>query len=106
MGYYTTFSLEVENAPNDVDIIAVLRDWEEDAMYALDESGNTSESLKWYDHVVDMRAFSGQWPDVLFILNGEGEESGDIWRKYFKNGKVQMAKAKITFDEFDKSKLE
>jgi hypothetical protein len=35
-----------------------------------------------------------------------GEEGGDMWKRYYKNGKVQVANAKITYDEYDETKLE
>jgi hypothetical protein len=44
-------------------------------------------------------------PDVLFTLSGEGEESGDIWRKYYKNGKCQTTAAVIQLDDFDERLL-
>ena len=49
--------------------------------------------------------FSVDYPEHLFILEGEGEDSGDIWKQYIKNGKSQRCEAKITFDEFDENKL-
>jgi len=64
-----------------------------------------NESCKWYDHEINMRSISKDYPDTIFILEGEGEEAGDIWIKYFLNGKMQVAKAKITFEEFDPKKL-
>lgn len=49
---------------------------------------------------------SKAFPDVLFTLSGEGEESGDVWVKYFKGGKVQQeAMPKWTPPPFDESKL-
>jgi len=63
------------------------------------------EPMKWYDHETDMIKYSLSKPDVLFVLDGDGEDSGDIWRKYFKNGKMQPALAKIVFDNFDETKL-
>ena len=33
---------------------------------------------------------------MLFTLHGAGEDRDDCWRKYFKAGKVQVAKAQTT----------
>lgn len=75
------------------------------AGYALTKAGKTSEPCKWYDSNEELAEFSKKYPEWLFILSGEGEESGDIWKNYYLNGKVQKAVAKITFDEFDEKKL-
>jgi hypothetical protein len=60
---------------------------------------------KWYEHEDDMRRFSKLYPHILFELSGEGEESGDLWKKYFLNGKMQYCKVKMEFEPFDESKL-
>lgn len=103
MGYYTGYTLAIKNGSND--LIDELREDYEDAAYALMSNGDSEQSCKWYDHEKHIKAFSLNHPEALFILNGEGEESGDIWVKYFKNGKMQKCKAKITFDEFNFEKL-
>ena len=74
--------------------------------YGIDEEGEPTESVKWYEHDRDMKVLSKKFSTYLFTLNGEGEESGDIWRKYYLNGKCQTAKAVIALDEFDRKRLE
>ena len=66
---------------------------------------NNLDECKWYDHEADMKIFSALFPEVLFMLRGEGEESEDIWMKYFQAGKMQIAKATISFEPFDEKKL-
>lgn len=66
---------------------------------------SNAEECKWYEHVEDMKKLSILFPTVLFTLKGIGEETGDMWVKYFLDGKVQIANARIEFDKFDKSKL-
>lgn len=63
------------------------------------------DSCKWYEHEEDMKQLSLKFPDVLFTLRGEGEESGDVWVKYFKEGKMQISKAEIKLEPFDAAKL-
>lgn len=77
----------------------------DNAKYALEYDGSTRESCKWYDSHTELGEFSKKYPNWLFVLTGEGEESGDLWKKYYLNGKVQEAKAQIIFDEFDEKKL-
>lgn len=99
MGYNTQYSLKV--TPEIEEVRVAVQD-DEDLAWAFERG----EACKWYDHEHDMIAFSKRFPDVLFELSGEGEEGGDLWRKYFKNGKVQRCPAIITYDAFDESKLE
>lgn len=75
--------------------------------YAIDENGATYDSVKWYNHDEDMIKLSLEFPEIVFTLHGEGEETDDRWKKYYLNGKMQEARAKITvvYDEFDKKKL-
>lgn len=53
------------------------------------------ESCSWYDHEKDMVKYSVQHPTVLFILDGDGEEPGDVWRKWFRNGQMRVWKANV-----------
>lgn len=107
MGYYTTYKLTVSEPLDDfaMPIIDNLRDVSSDAKYALDADGSSRDSCKWYDHETELKSFSAKYPDILFTLNGEGEESGDVWVKYFKGGKMQVEKAVIQLAPFDPVKL-
>lgn len=95
MGYYTRHRLEISPETPAV--------WEEiqkhDYMsHALGPDGNSGERCKWYEHEEQMAELSKKFPEVLFTLHGEGEDAMDLWIHYFKNGKIQRRKAKITFE--------
>ena len=62
-------------------------------------------TCKWYDQEQDMKIFSEKFPTVIFKLQGAGEDMGDLWVKYFKNGKMQKCIAIISYEEYDESKL-
>jgi hypothetical protein len=81
------------------------KDW--DWTVAEFNEAEIGEASKWYESDQDMKELSSreEYKDVLFILEGEGEDNDDIWIAYYKNGKVQKEYAKITFDEFDETKL-
>lgn len=107
MEYATSYGLEIKELKADSNeaIIDNLRKASEGAKYAIDENGETEESSKWYDHEKDLIEFSKRYPSKVFILSGEGEETGDIWKSYFVNGKVQTEKAEIQVAKFDPAKL-
>lgn len=100
MGYYTDFTLSVDSAFGE-DLVNTLNEvttytWDEDL---------TLYSVKWYDWQTDMRVISEKFPDRLFTLEGVGEEQGDQWKAYIKNGKMQICNAIVTFEPFDESKM-
>ena len=101
MGYYTTYILSTTQGHDNQDEI-------EEKLEEISGSPvefGLNDSYKWYDHEKHMNLLSQIYPETIFLLEGEGEDSGDIWRKYFKNGKMQVCKAKIVFPAFDESKL-
>jgi hypothetical protein len=113
MGYYTDHTITLKQGE-------VAHDKKEEIRKALDEISdgynfeNNSDGgeleitlwdAKWYSHEEDMRELSKKYPDLVFQIKGEGEESGDLWIEYYKNGKMQEAPAKIVYDDFDETKL-
>jgi hypothetical protein len=115
MGYYTRYELRVVipddfpkhfGLPTEGTIIEELRQYDTDgAEWALTSDGSTGDSTKWYDHEEIVAEFSKQYPTCVFVLKGEGEEPGDLWVKYFRNGKKQVSNARIIYDPFDPSAL-
>lgn len=101
MGYYTDYKLSFDTS---IDKRQEVFDYINETFNQQFDSGYVNS--KWYYHVPDMVEVSKKWPDVLFTLEGIGEESGDMWRKYFKNGKVQICPAVITYPQFDESEME
>ena len=116
MGYSTVYTLEYKPAGRGI----LSKDHEKELLAAatvcvmhdedywpLEETlkHKSGYRCKWYEHQKHMKHFSKQFPTTLFTLSGEGEEPGDLWKKYFLNGKIQVANAKITYDKFDARKL-
>lgn len=106
MGYYTRFELttkpNIELNEDELSEMSGGYGWE-----VFGKSARIDDSVKWYDFNEHMKKFSKlkKHKDVLFVLNGEGEESGDIWQGYYKNGKSIIHHAVLTFPEFKEEDL-
>lgn len=110
MGYYTRYELEIFKCEgNNVDEITEQTvdklDEKNIINYALDENLCTYDEAKWYDHDEDMRKISSEIRDVVYKLHGEGEENGDVWDKYYLNGKSQHCYATMVIEKFDETQL-
>ncbi len=81
MGYYTYYKLSTDDGNGEA---------HRDAVSALSDYPDLwQDSCKWYDHETDMRKYSKENQGVTFRLYGNGEESPDIWVKWFRNGEMQ-----------------
>ena len=83
MGYYTYYYLEMYGDQDKID------DAFDDAMDSEDERirelvGDNHTDIKWYDFEKDFKKFAKRHPDVLFVVQGDGEESYDLWEERFK----------------------
>lgn len=113
MGYYTKYQLDFKILDNSTDTAEVIRLALIEAFEFLDEVELESYDVKWYEHEEELKQFSINYPNVLFILTGIGEESyfignllsADIWIKYFFNGKSYTDKLEHKFPEFNRDKL-
>ena len=105
MGYYTYYSLEAYenrgfvNAEKEAAITAALDEIFEGSIGDTTWVNFFYDSMKWYEHDTDMLNLSRKFPEVLFILSGEGEERDDNWISYYKNGEIETCYGRIIFDE-------
>jgi hypothetical protein len=110
MGYCTRYSLTWKEIFTDSrEAIGKYIAAQEEMSIALDLDGSCYEVCKWYDHEKDMREMSKKFVGVVFTLHGEGEGRGgdqpDFWNKYFLDGKMQVARCKITYPMFNQRLL-
>ena len=52
-----------------------------------------------------MIRISKQFSDVVFDLAGHGDDQDDIWKTYYKDGKMQEGAMYVVCESFDESKL-
>ncbi|CAM0055225.1 hypothetical protein VPHK460_0175 [Vibrio phage K460] len=101
MGYYTDYTVEVENGDPFEEVLDAIKEQSDYSGW----DGNELRDVKWYRYRDDVKYISRRFPDKLIVVSGEGEESGDVWREYFLDGKSHCVKAKFAFEDFDKNKL-
>lgn len=106
MGYYTKFTV---NKPNQwslelKDSLIEISDefWDRDTV---DEfiDGELRE-LKWYNFKSDLSTLSEKFPDILFEIQGFGEDVAE-WKAWFKNGRSFTSDGRVVFNEYDETKL-
>jgi hypothetical protein len=119
MGYETKFTLTLDIPKDSLTTIETFSeylegfawdDYEHHYLSNLERSNNLADekfyvSGTWYDHDKDMLKLSKEFPDILFTLDGNGEEWDDIWRAYYKNGRTYSDHALISFPDYDESYL-
>ena len=90
MGYYTSYSLEmfgeveeVEKAENDLLVMTEYENGDYDP--EIKELVNTGGVYaKLYDIQDYLKEVAKKNPNVLIVLNGDGEESDDLWEERYK----------------------
>ena len=91
MGYYTRYKLDIQgDSPSLQEVALEIAGGDLAMAVTYDEVLRGGDEVKWYDHDNDMKEVSLRWTETLFVLDGEGEENGDVWRKYWRGGKVQI----------------
>jgi len=115
MGYITEYTLGIEQNDNNVavdeinEFIQKERKVNKDFMYVFYEDLEYNDAIygegKWYNFDEDMMKLSKAFPDVVFRLEGDGEESDDVWVTYYKDGKYQNAQRTVIIEEYNPNKL-
>lgn len=103
MGYQTRYKLKAINFDglNDMQQTVPAHQAIVDVWVRNELEMDLDERWKWYEHEDDLKAFSHRHPAMLLQLQGEGEQAGDIWAKYFQDGKMQVCRAVIVIPPFD-----
>ena len=110
MGYYTYHTLKVRNVlPNEEEALVEAMKELDIIPYALSDvpyhydancvACSGDDAVKWYEHEEDMLELSKMFPLMIFKLHGEGEESGDLWNCYYRNGESEECRAEIMLPE-------
>ena len=107
MGYYSYFELSAYKRGRHIDtneemeICHFLNTSDKISGYLHIKSFSSlrNDSMKWYDHDKDMLALSKAFPNIVFVLTGEGEERDDNWISYYKNGQMETCRGTIVYDE-------
>ena len=110
MGYYTDYKLRVIDPDTMERVRTGVSEEIEGHLSEISGYGYVDDNMfcggeifgvKWYEYRRDMKAASLKFPDVILVLEGVGEETGDHWREYWKNGYVARYEATIMFPELN-----
>lgn len=105
MGYLTNYSITAPTTEKEVweDVRNLCGGLFENDMYMWEREINATGAyaVKWYDHVLDMTNLSEKYPTVKFVLDGEGTEQGDVWKKIFLGGKMKYLEPESVWPDED-----
>lgn len=100
MGYYSSFEISTEPPICNVTLSEPYEIVTDDSGFALSD-----DVIKWYDYRSNMLTVSKLHPQSLLIVDRVGEESPDIERSFFKDGKCYSEKLEYTPPDFDPSRM-
>lgn len=95
MGYYTYFTLSYYGSPEDEQDLQDFQPDQEDFNLPAELikqliADNGDNYWKWYDWEKDMQTLAKKFPNITFVLHGDGEESQDIWEWRGKGDKYEF----------------
>ena len=80
-------------------------DWIKHSSTASDMEFDWLSDAKWYQWDQDMAKLSLAYPDVIFELLGDGEETDDVWKALIYRGKIEQVTQETFFPAMNMSKL-
>lgn len=103
MGYYTTFYFHRIEGPKE-DFENMLKDV--DKKLGTTCAGEPDGVVaKWYDYDKDIIELSEKYPDLVFAVEGYGENSDDAWKEWWHNGKTYREKLEFSSYEMIKKEM-
>lgn len=57
------------------------------------------DSVKWYNHTVDMLHIAEKFPEMYFELEGNGEDFGDFWKEYYHDMDIEYCRGEIVYEQ-------
>lgn len=97
MGYNTKYTISMSGSASSEEEAEILATPVCEELNVARFVNNDVDEMKWHDHENDMTALSIKYPHITFTLKKRGEETPDLWNKYFLGGQMQRADAKITY---------
>lgn len=95
MGYYTTYTLELDGSATDKEKLyqALIRKMptEEDRISYLFENGEVTAKL--YNLPEEISLLAYRFPKLLIILSGNGENTLDVWEMRWKGKTFEKTQA-------------
>lgn len=108
MGYYTEYNVTITGAGNANRAIKIAEDELKLGRhdYQVFEGGLITFYChgKWYGWREELTAVSAKFPNLLFEIEGDGEDSDDFWKARIKNGECEIVKGKIVYPGFQRIK--
>ena len=107
MSYYTNFNFKFYDKGSGIELSRkdskeIINDIESTFKYRAEEDSEMfTIGANWHSFDEDMKKFSTKYPNILFEIFGEGEETDDIWKQYILNGKLEECMGKIVYPCFE-----
>ena len=99
MGYFTTFAVTAQENGKEIDFSDIMKHelakiTQEIDSTDIDELADGCFNSKWYSYDSDVKLLSEKFPNIVFTVDGQGEDSDDFWKHYFLTEKANLQKRK------------